>query len=242
PWFSPLGCAQPSAPFVHERWGPVALLLGRGLLLVWLGYWLSTKRDLESSLLPGRLGRARARPSLGTPVGLAARTLRGGLRGWGLALLLTGLMFGSYAQTMIDAADDLPPEMAQIFAGEDLMLGYLAYMGVFMAVFIAAAGVSGLGQLREEETRGRAEHVLSAPVGRTRWLAAHLVVLVLGLLLILTLVGLGMGAGAAASLEQDGGQYFGQLVASSLLQAPAVLAVVGIGAVLFGWLPRAASP
>ena len=241
-WFSPLGWSQQTAPFVHNDWGPLGLLVGCSLLLGWLGYWLSTKRDLESSLLPSRLGRAEARPGLGTPLGLATHTLRSGLRGWGIALLLTGLMFGSYAQTLVDAADDLPAEMAQIFAGEDLMLGYLAYMGVFMAVFIAAAGVSGLGQLRGEESVGRAEYALSAPVGRTRWLGAHLGVLVVGLLLILALVGIGMGAGAAASLEEDGAQYFGQLLLTGLLQAPAVLAVVGIVAALFGWLPRAASP
>lgn len=241
-WFSPLGWSQQTAPFVHNDWGPLGLLIGCSLLLGWLGYWLSTKRDLESSLLPSRLGRAEARPGLGTPLGLATHTLRSGLRGWGIALLLTGLMFGSYAQTLVDAADDLPAEMAQLFAGEDLMLGYLAYMGVFMAVFIAAAGVSGLGQLRGEENVGRAEYALSAPVGRTRWLSAHLGVLVVGLLLILALVGIGMGAGAAASLEEDGAQYFGQLLLTGLLQAPAVLAVVGIVAALFGWLPRAASP
>ncbi|GAA4834636.1 exporter of polyketide antibiotics [Garicola koreensis] len=241
-WFSPLGWSQQTAPFVHDRWWPLGLLIGCGLLLLWLGYWLSTKRDLESSLVHGRLGRAEAHPGLGTPQGLALRTLKGGLRGWGIALLLTGLMFGSYAQTLMDAADDLPPEMAQIFAGEDLMLGYLAYMGVFMAVFIAAAGVSGLGQLRGEENTGRAEYALSAPMGRSRWLGAHVGVLLAGLLLILVLVGLGMGAGAAASLNEDGGQYFAQLLITGILQAPAVLAVIGIVVALFGWLPRAALP
>lgn len=171
---------------------------------------------------------------------MAAHTLRGGLRGWGIALLLTGLMFGSFSQSMMETADGLPEELAQILAGEDLMLGYLAYMTLFMAVFIGAAGVSGLQQLRGEENRGRAEYSLSAPVGRIGWLGAHLTVLVLGLLLILALVGAGMGLGAMASLEEDGGQYFGELFLAAMLQAPAVLAVVGIVTALFGWIPKAA--
>src|SRR5699024_720360 len=120
------------------------------------GYWLSTKRDFEASLIPARLGRREAKPLLGTPWGIATRTLGGGLRGWGIALVLVGLMFGAYAQTMLDAADTLPPELEQIFTGEDLMLGYLAYISLFMAVFIAAAGVSGVQQVRGEETAGRA--------------------------------------------------------------------------------------
>ena len=240
-WFSPLAWSQQTAPYVEDRWWPLLLPLGSAVVLVWLGYFLSTKRDVGASLLPARLGRAEARPSLGTPLGMASRTLRGGLRGWGIALLLTGLMFGSFAQTMVDAAADLPEEMAQIFAGEDLMLGYLAYMALFMAVFITAAGVSGIQQLRGEENRGRAEYAMSAPVGRTGWLGSHLTVLVIGVLLILALVGTGMGLGAMAALEEDGGQYFGELFLASMMQAPAVLAVIGIVTALFGWLPRAAS-
>ncbi|WP_150460891.1 ABC transporter permease [Nesterenkonia ebinurensis] len=240
-WASPLGWSQQTAPFVHDRWWPLLLLIGSGALFIAAGYWLSTKRDVGASLLPSRLGRAEAKPSLGTPVGLAFRTLKGGLRGWGIALLLTGLMFGSYAQTILDAADSLPAEVSEIFAGEDMMLGYLAYMAVFMAVFIAAAGVSGISQLRGEESRGRAEYGMSAPVGRIRWLGSHLLVLVVGLVLMLCLVGLGMGVGAAATLEQDGSQYFGQLFLAGALQAPAVLAVIGIVTALFGWLPRAAT-
>lgn len=239
-WFSPLAWSQQTAPYVEDRWWPLLLPVGFAVVLVWLGYWLSTKRDVGASLLPTRLGRAAARPSLGTPLGLAAHTLKGGLRGWGIALLLTGLMFGSFAQTMVDAAGDLPEEMQQIFAGEDMMLGYLAYMALFMAVFIGAAGVSGLQQLRGEENRGRAEYGMSAPVGRTTWLGAHLTVLVVGVLLILVLVGIGMGLGAMASLEEDGGQYFGKLMLAGFMQAPAVLALIGIVTALFGWLPKIA--
>ncbi|NLS09185.1 hypothetical protein HGQ17_04030 [Nesterenkonia sp. MY13] len=239
-WFSPLAWSQQTAPYVEDRWWPLVLPVAFAAVLVWLGYALSTKRDVGASLLPTRLGRASAKPSLGTPLGLATHTLKGGLRGWGIALLLTGLMFGSFAQTMVDAADDLPAEMAQIMPGENMMLGYLAYMAVFMAVFIGAAGVSGLQQLRGEENRGRAEYAMSAPVGRTAWMGAHLTVLVLGVLLILVLVGLGMGLGAVASLEEDGGQYFSELLLAGIMQAPAVLALIGIVTSLLGWLPKLA--
>lgn len=240
-WFSPLGWPLQTAPYVHDRWWPLLLPVGFAIALIWLGYWLSTKRDVDASLLPTRLGRAEAKPSLGTPLGMAARTLRGGLRGWGIALVLSSLFFGAFAQTMVDAADNLPEELAQIFGGEDLMLGYLAYVAVLTTLFVAAAGVSGLQQLRGEENKGRAELTMSAPVGRSAWLGAHLTVLILGVLLILTLVGLGMAAGAALSLEQEGGQYFGELLLAAVLQAPAVLAVIGIVAALFGWLPKASA-
>ncbi|WP_150461307.1 ABC transporter permease [Nesterenkonia ebinurensis] len=239
-WFSPLAWTQQTAPYVEDRWWPLLLPFGCTVVFIWLGYFLSTKRDVGASLLHARLGRAEAKPSLGTPLGLASHGLLGGLRGWGIGLILSGLLFGSFAQTMIDAADDLPDDFAQLFAGDDMMLGYLAYMGVFMAVLVAAAAVSGITQLRIEESRGRAEYALSAPVGRSYWFGSHLTVLVVGVLLILGLTGLGMGIGAVASLDEGGGEYFGQLFLATFLQGSTVLAVIGIVAALFGWLPKAA--
>lgn len=237
-WFSPLAWSQQTAPFVEDRWWPLLISAGFTAALIWLGYFLSTKRDVEASMFAIRLGRSEAKPSLGTPLGMAGRTLWSGLRGWGLALILTGLMFGSFAQAIVDAADDLPDEMAQMFSGDDMMLGYLAFMGVFMAIFIAASGVSGLGQLRDEENHGRVEYGMSAPLGRSTWLGSHLTVLVIGVAGILALAGLSMGAGAAASLDEGGGEYFGQLLLATTLQIAPVLAVIGIVTALFGWFPK----
>ncbi|WP_120004117.1 ABC transporter permease [Nesterenkonia muleiensis] len=240
-WFSPLAWSQQTAPFVEDRWWPLLISAGFAAVLIWLGFFLSTKRDVEASMFSTRLGRAEAKPSLGTPVGMAGRTLWGGLRGWGVALILTGLMFGSFAQAMMDAADDLPAEMAQMFSGDDIMLGYLAFMGVFIAIFAGAAGVSGLQQLRGEEHQGRAEYAMSAPIGRTTWLGSHLTVLMIGVAVILALAGLGMGLGAAVSLDEDGGEYIGQLLLATVLQIAPVLAIIGIVTTLFGWIPRLAN-
>lgn len=239
-WFSPLAWAQQTAPYVEDRWWPLLIPTGFAILLVWLGYWLSTTRDVGASLVPTRLGPRVARPLLGTPQGLALHTLKGTLTGWVIALLLASLMFGSFAQTVVDVADDLPPEMAQVFAGEDMLRGYLAYIAVFMTVFIGAAGVSGLHQVRGEENSGRAEYAMSAPVSRTAWLGAHLGVLILGVLLIQVVVGVGMGLGASASLDTEGDKYFGELLLAGIVQAPAVLALIGVVVGLLGWLPKIA--
>ncbi|GAA1140992.1 ABC transporter permease [Nesterenkonia lutea] len=237
-WFSPLGWSQQTAPYVEDRWWPLALLLVLALAGVAWALKLSTRRDLGAGLLPARPGPARARASLGTPVGIAAHGLRSGLRGWGIALVLCGAMFGGYARTMMEAADDLPEQFQQVFTGEDLMLGYLAYMGVFLAIFVAAAGVSGVAHMRREEAHGRAELLLTAPLGRRGWMTAHLTVLLGGLALILLLVGLSTGGAAAAVLREDSGQHFADLLLASLHQGPAVLAVVGMTAAAFGWAPR----
>lgn len=241
-WFSPLGWAQQTAPYVLDRWWPVLLLLGAAVPMAWLGYWLSARRDLDAGLIPDRLGRAQAPSLLATPMGMAARTLGGGLRGWSIALLLGALLFGGYAHALTDAAENLPAEFTVLFGEDSMMLGYLAYITTFLAMFAAAAGISGLTQLRGEETRGRAEFSLSLPISRITWLGAHLTVLLVGLVLMLLLIGAGTGISLVAVLEEGGSEYLGDLVLASLHQFPAVLAVVGLVVALFGWLPRAAGP
>lgn len=241
-WASPLGWAQQTAPYVENLWWPLLLLVGGAVVLTALGFWLSTQRDVGAGLLPTRLGRAEGRSSLGTPLGLAGRSLWGTLRGWAIALVLASLMFGSYAQTMLDAADSLPSELAGVFVGEDIMMGYLAYIALFMAVFVTAAGVGCLQQVRSEEARGRAEFALSAPMSRTTWLMAHVTVTIGGVLAVLAIVGAALGTGTALSLADDGAAYFGDLLAAGLLKAPAVLCILGIVTALLGWLPRVAAP
>nr|WP_255316694.1 hypothetical protein [Nesterenkonia sp. Act20] len=237
-WFSPLGWSQQTAPYVQDRWWPLLLpaLLAVAALL-W-AFFLSTRRDLGAGLLPSRPGPASARPSLGTPLGISRESLRGGLRGWGLALVLCGAMFGGYAQTMVDSADDLPEQFQRVFTGESLMLGYLAYISIFLAIFVAAAGVSAVQQIRGEESQGRAALMLTAPMSRGSWLLAHVMVLLLGLALILLLVGLATGGAAASVLHQARAQHFADLLLASLHQGPAVLAVLGLVVAVFGWAPR----
>lgn len=235
-WFSPLAWPQQTAPYVLDRWWPLLLPLAGALILAGLGYWLSLRRDIGASLVSVRPGRKRARRWLGTPLGVAYRTLRGSLRGWAIGLFLAGLMFGAYAEALIDAAEGLPEEFQLLMAGEDMMLGYLAYMALFMALFVAAAGVTALQVMRVEESRGRVEFLLSTPMSRSTWFAAHLLVMLVGLAALLLLAGLGTAIGATVVLGDAG--FFWELLIASVHQAPPVLAVVGITAALFGWLPR----
>lgn len=237
-WLSPLGWAQQTAPYVEDRWWPLLLPVAFAALLTTLGFWLSTRRDLGASLVPARGGRSHAHRQLGTPLGMAARILTGVLRGWAIALVLAAVMFGAYAEAMVDAADGIPEEIAVLMPGDDLMLGYLAYMSLFLAIFVAAAGVNGLQVVRGEETSGRAGLALSLPISRTRWLVCHLSVLLGGLIMMLLLVGLGTAAAAAAVLGDL--DPVGQLILASLHQLPAVLAVLGVVVALLGWMPRAA--
>jgi ABC-2 type transport system permease protein len=237
-WFSPLAWAQQTAPFVLDRWWPLALSLGFAASTTAVGYLLAGRRDLGASLLATRPGPRDATPALGTPLGLAARLQRGNILGWGLAVVVSGLAYGAYTEALTTAFDDLPDVFVELFGGtDDLVAGYLAYMAVFMAFLVGAYTVTAVQSLRGEETSGRAEPVLATPVSRSVWLASSLAVTATAIVVLLLVAGLATGLGAA--IVTGDGSHVGEMLLAHVNQVPAVWVVLGVGALLFGILPRA---
>jgi ABC-2 type transport system permease protein len=236
-WLSPLAWAQQTAPFVLDRWWPLALSIVFAVSTIALGHLLAARRDLGASLVATRPGAHEASARLGTPVGLAVRLQRGNMIGWGAALAIGGLAFGAYTDALTDAFLDLPGAFTELFGADDLVDGYLAYMATFMAFLGGAYAVTAVQSLRGEETSGRAEPLLAAPVGRITWLATNLVVTTVGVVSIMAVTGLATGLGAV--LVTGDTHHIPDLALAHLNQVPAVWVVLGIAALLLGALPRA---
>ena len=105
-WLSPIGWAQKTRPFAGERWWPFLVLVVATGLLVALAVVLSRRRDLGAGLVAPRAGPATAARSLGRPVGLAMRLQRGSLVGWSVGILVTGVAYGSIADSINDFVKD----------------------------------------------------------------------------------------------------------------------------------------
>ena len=239
-WASPLGWAAQTAPYVHDGWAPLALSAALALAAVTLAFGLQRRRDFSASFVATRPGSAHAHPWLGRPTGLAARLQRGGLLGWGTAILLLGIIDGAFTQAMIDAGDGMPEELSTIFGSEALVQGYTAFLGSFVIIFASAYAVYAMQTLRAEEGSGRADAVLATPVSRIVWSASHVIVIAAGLLLIVTMTGL--GTGLAAALVTGDGSLVSEILLSHLAVVPAALCVLGLCTALFGWLPRLMAP
>src|SRR5699024_3286858 len=149
-WASPLGWATQTAAYVHDRWAPLALSAALALVAMALAFALQRRRDFGAGFVATRPGTARARPWLGSPLGLAARLQRGGLLGWGTAILLLGIVDGSFTQAMIDAADGMPDELSAVFGTEAQVGGYTAFLGAFVVIFAAAFGLYAMQTRRTE--------------------------------------------------------------------------------------------
>lgn len=247
-WLSPFGWAENSRPFADNAVWPLVLCLSFGLALSAVGVWMQSTRDLGASLLPQRRGRDAARPSLRTPTALAWRLNRGAIIGWGIGGLLTGLMATSLASVLQDAAsqNSTVQQLLQTMTSQsDMAQAAVAVFFTMLGILGSAAAVQVVTRARQEEARGTAELVLTAPVDRVRWLAGYLVVALLAIVGITALAVAGAAGGLAITTHSDWSLMrnvlvvgAGQLLASTVFLAlvSAVFVVAPRLTIPLGWL------
>ncbi|WP_299518164.1 hypothetical protein [uncultured Serinicoccus sp.] len=244
-WVSPHGWVDEVRAFGEDaRWWPLALPVVLWAGLVALAVVLRGRRDVGGGLLRPRRAPPRASAALQTSLGLAWRQQRTVVAGWALGAAALMAVFGSLAQEIVDAVLDNPELGGFLGAGPeaegraaDLVLApMMSTFLVMLALLMSAYVLVAVGSWRREEGSGRLEVALSAPRSRSGWLGPRLLVVALGALVVGGVGALALGAGAAASLEDDA--WLGEVIGAGAAQLPAVLVFLGLGAALFGWLPR----
>ena len=99
-WFTPFGWLEELRPFADERAFLLALLAALAVGLGGLALALSRQRDLGDGIVRSATPRAPS-PLLQSPLGFQWRQGLGGLVGWGLALVVTGLVIGGITSAFI---------------------------------------------------------------------------------------------------------------------------------------------
>ena len=235
-WFSPLGWGSQTAPFVLDRWWPLAMAIGFAVLFSALGFAFSARRDVGAGLLAVRSGRPGAHPSLRSPLLLAWRLQRSAILWWAGALAVSGLMFGAFSDAMT-AAGDIQTLVEVMGGAEDIILGYLSFMALYMSFIVGIFAVTCIQSLRGEEADGRAAPLLSAPVSRWSWMGSSLAVSAIGVVVLQAVTGFATGLSAAVVTGRS--SFVVDVGLAHLAHTPAVLVVLTLGALLYGLFPRA---
>ncbi|MGV9817204.1 ABC transporter permease [Nocardia xishanensis] len=240
-WTSPIGWGQRSYPYAGDRWWTVLLFAAATVVLSAVAFFLLDRRDFGAGLLPYGTGRADASWALGSPLGLAWRLQRGSLAGWTVGIFALGASYGSFADSIEDYLDDNPEIAAYLPGGATKAVdSYLALAISIVALLAAAFGVTGVLRARGEETGGRAEPILAAPVSRDRWLASHLTVALGGAAFVLACGGLGAGLSYGLTVADAFPPL--RMTGAALVSLPAVWAVIAVATIACGWAPKAAVP
>jgi ABC-2 type transport system permease protein len=237
-WASPVGWAQAVHPFSGNRVLPLVLCLAVMGLLVVVAFALLDRRDLGAGLTSPRPGRAHARGSLLSPLGLAVRMHRGAALAWITGLALLGLVYGSLAESVETLVAGNEQALA-IFGNPDVDVLVDAYLGTTFAVtalLASAYAVSAVLRARSEESAERAEPLLATATSRSAWLGSHVTVALTGSALAMAASGAATGLVRVAQTGE--GAAAGRMLGAALAYVPAVWVVAGLAVALVGVLPR----
>lgn len=239
-WASPIGWGQEMQPWGANRWWPLGLLVVLTVALLAAAGWLEGRRDHGAGLLPERLGNPGAPKRWTSPLGLALRLQRGPIIGWTIAVVLSAALFGSVVQAMTDLLEDTSGSTAEDLIGGASVDALLSMLVGFIALIVAVFAVQSAAALRGDEASAILEPQLAGALGRVRWAAERLVIPVVGSAVLL-LVGGGIFGASYGSTVSDSSQA-GRLAGAALAYWPAVMVLMGVAVLLFGYLPRLAVP
>ena len=238
-WLSPLGWSLQVRPYAGDRWWVLLLHLATTMLLTALAYRLLAGRDVGAGLIAERPGPAAASPMLRGALGLAWRLDRGALLLWTVGLCLYGLLIGSVVHGIGDelgggTAQDIVERMGGTGALEQ---AFVAVAFCMLGMMAAAFAISLTLRPHQEEAGQRAETVLSGAVGRSRWLAGHLAIALIGSAVAMLIAGAAAGLSYGVAAHDIGGKL-SMVVATAAVQLPAVWLSAAVTVALFGLAPR----
>lgn len=244
-WLSPFGWVEQVRPFVGPAWWPLAPAVVLFGVAATVALVLAARRDVGFGLIPPKPGPASADRSLLSPLGLAWRQQRGLLVTWGLGLVVTSAIFGSLGHQVGAMAGNeqfraILDQLTRGAGGDLVDLSFGFAMGI-IGLATSVYAVQAILVLRAEEADGRLEPILGTAVTRLAWIGSHIACAVFGTAVILVLAWASAGL-AAGLVAGDLTARLADLVPAALIQAPAVLVLVGIAVAAFGVLPRSSSP
>ncbi|ADD40708.1 ABC transporter permease [Stackebrandtia nassauensis] len=239
-WSSPAGWLEQLQPFADDNWYVLWYFGAASVALVAAAFWLSAHRDVEAGVFRTRLGRARARWGLRTPLALAWRLQRGALIGWSIGFVAMGALLGSMSGGIGDMVNE-SAALKEIFArlgGEaGLNDAFFAAMVGMLGIAVAGYSIQAALKARVEETGHKTEQLLATSVSRVGWTASHLAFAFAGPAVVLGLGGIAMAITYGQTID-DYGKAFADVLRACAVQLPAAWTLTGLATLLFGLLPR----
>jgi ABC-2 type transport system permease protein len=236
---TPLGWVEELQPLTNPR--PLMLLpiVGFIVLLAVVTVQLAGSRDLGASTLPDRSSGEPHTGLLFGQTGLTVRLVRSTVVGWAVAIAAYSLLLGLIAKsagTAISSSSSITRVLSRLGArGADAYLGVAFLIVAVLVAFVSAGQVSAA---RSEEAEGRLDNLVVRPVSRVSWLAGRLGVTSAVLLGVALVAGVCTWLGAAS---QHSGVSFTGVLDAGLNVVPPAICILGVGALVLGLWPRAAS-
>lgn len=240
-WLSPIGWGQATRPYTEPNLLPLVISVLAFAVSAVVAIVVRAQRDLGSSLVPEKRGRATASLGGHSVLGLAWRLQRATVLGWLGGAVVLGAVAGGLAPVVAEGVADnasLSALIARLAPGgsSDTVDVFVAALLGIGGVLAGAAGVQAVLRLRAEESEGRAELLLATPVTRSAWVGATAFVAAVSVVTVVLAMGVATGAAIARSTGTS--DEIVRYVGAGLAHAPAALVFVALSTLIVATLPR----
>ena len=239
-WVTPAGWMEQVQPYSGNNWWIFALFIVAIAVLTALVFIISSRRDLDTGLMPQRPGPATASPGLRSSLALAWRLQRSMLFAFTVVFVVCGVLIGLITKAAADQMSTNPQFMELLArisgnapAGDSFFAIFLIILGFVATIYAVLAAL----KMRSEENEMHADVILATPVSRLRWAAGNVAITLVGTAVILMVFGLVAGATYGVSMGNVGSEW-PRVFFASLAYLPAIWIIAGIAVALFGLLPR----
>jgi len=237
---SPLGMVQRTESFINNYVWPLLVVLGLSIIVFIISFALNYSRDFGQGLVPARGGRAHAGKMLGGEFGLALRLCRGVLIAWATSIFVLSAAYGSVfgdLQNFYKTNDLFKMMMGTPGIKEkDMIDPIVSMLTIIMAIIVTIAVVAILFKIKGEENSSRLEQVYSKSVSRVSNFLSYIIISSVGAAVMLFLVGFGMWVTSQSVMKNPVSLIF--MTKCAMCHLPAVLAIIGFGALLIGLIPK----
>jgi ABC-2 type transport system permease protein len=238
-WLSPYAWMDRLRPFGDNNVAVLALYVLAGAALTYVALALRARRDTGAALW-GRDTDVRSRPLLlQSPIRFAWRLTWGVLLVWAVGIGLYSFFIGSLIKTMGDVLAEDPAYESYLkligLTKADVYGGMVAVMAVVIAIVISLYAAWRIGAVRNEEDSERAEHLLTRPLSRSRWLGGHLLLAVASIIVLSLVNAVLTWMGAEVTSAPIG---LADMIEASANLLPVVMVFGGLAVAMFGLAPR----
>jgi ABC-2 type transport system permease protein len=240
-WTTPLGWAEEMRAFTGARpWVLMLPLVATAALLI-AARAIALRRDIGSGLLPARDTAPPNSRLLGSPTAQALRGEAGTLIAWLVGVAAFALIVGAVSDSVSSSgvSASVREQLSKITGGASVLTpqGYAAFTFLFFVLAVSLFTCAQVAAARHEEEGEQLETLLALPVSRPGWLAGRLALAVGGAAAIGLTAGVFTWAGGAT---QGAGLSFPRMLEAGANCLPTALLFLGIAALAFAIVPRAA--
>jgi len=239
-WSTWFGVRDLVRPYTNDNVGPLMVAAGGVLVLGALAAITHARREFGAGLVRPRSGGTR-RLRIRSAAGLAWRLDRGPLLLWTLPTIAVATLFGGMSHGLIDLLREdagAAGLLRSMTAVSDPVRQYFSFSYVFVALLPMIYGAATVLLTHADERAGLLDAQLVTGVARWRPLAARTIEAAAGALGLLVLGSTVQAATALAALHgapSNGATKWAFW--APLIQAPGVLAAVGLASVVVGAAP-----